>query len=138
MIRFRMFKISVPQFDIYGKDVEPIYNIKTDVEIKNTSDGKAIAVIMTFTFIGKEETAMVLKVMCEFGIHPEDLESLTSDGIITIKKETLDHFLVHTVGTARGILHCKTEGTPFNSVILPPINVSNILQSDLVINLNNQ
>ena len=79
MIRFRMFKISVPQFDIYGKDVEPIYNIKTDVEIKNTSDGKAIAVIMTFTFIGKEETAMVLKVMCEFGIHPEDLESLTSD-----------------------------------------------------------
>jgi hypothetical protein len=38
---------------------------------------------------------------------------------------------MHTVGTIRGILHCKTEGTPFNALILPPINVSEMVTGDL-------
>lgn len=135
MIRFKMLKINVLQFAILGNTCEDSYNVETATEIKNTVDGRAVAIIMTFTFTGKVEKVMVLQVMCEFSIHPDDLPSLTSDGKITIPKGTLEHFLVHTVGTARGILHCKTEGTPFNAVILPPINVTTIIGSDMVIEL---
>lgn len=130
-----MFKISVLQFAILGKTCEDSYNVETLTEFKNTIDGSAIAATMFFSFVGKSEKAIILQVMCEFSIHPDDLKSLTADGKITIPKSTLEHFLVHTVGTARGILHCKTEGTVFNSIILPPINVTNIVNSDIIIEL---
>jgi hypothetical protein len=39
------------------------------------------------------------------------------------------------VGTSRGILHGRTEGTDINHVILPLINVEKILSEDVIINL---
>lgn len=139
MVRFKMFKISVPQFAILSENCENTYNIETTTELKNAIDGSAVAVTMNFSFIGKSgEKAMLLQVTCEFGIHPDDLKSIISDNKVIIPKAVLEHFLVHTVGTARGILHCKTEGTPFNSIILPPMNVTNIIKSDMIINLNDQ
>lgn len=130
-----MFKISVPQFAILTKKCADNYDIKTDTELKNTIDGSAVAVLMTFSFFEEEKLAIILQVMCEFRIHPDDLKEMESGGRIVIKKKLLEHFLVHTVGTARGILHCKTEGTSFNNVILPPMDVTQIIKSDMIINL---
>lgn len=135
MARFKMFKISVPQFAILTKKCADNYEIKTDTELKNTIDGSAVAVLMTFSFFEEEKLAIILQVMCEFHIHPDDLKEMESEGRIVIKKKLLEHFLVHTVGTARGILHCKTEGTSFNNVILPPMDVTQIIKSDMIINL---
>lgn len=130
-----MFRISVPQFAILTKKCADNYEIKTDTELKNTIDGSAVAVLMTFSFFEEEKLAIILQVMCEFQIHPDDLKEMESEGRIVIKKKLLEHFLVHTVGTARGILHCKTEGTSFNNVILPPMDVTQIIKSDMIINL---
>lgn len=135
MTRFKMFKISVPQFAILAENCLVNYNIKTETQLKNTKDGSAIAVLMTFSFLQNDVKAMVLQVMCEFGIHPDDLSGMTSNGKITIPQSLLEHFLVHTVGTARGILHCKTEGTSFNAIILPPMDVTHIIEKDMVIEL---
>ena len=33
-----------------------------------------------------------------------------------------------TIGTTRGILHAKTEGTCFNKYVLPTINVTEIIK----------
>ena len=135
MTRFKMFKISVPQFAILASKSEESYDIRTDTQLRNTKDGSAIAVLMTFSFIRDKEKAMVLQVMCEFSIHPDDLKGMTSDGKITIPQSLLEHFLVHTVGTARGILHCKTESTSFNAIVLPPMDVTHIIEKDMVIEL---
>ena len=60
---------------------------------------------------------------------------IKQDNKIIIPKELLAHFGVHTIGTARGILHCKTEGTQFNTFILPPINVSERITEDIIIKI---
>ena len=138
MTRFKMFRISTQQFAILKDECKREYSIRTDTEIKHSNDGSAIAILMAFSFVESGTLAMILKVMCEFSIHPDDLKEMTSDGKITIPKSLLEHFLVHTVGTARGILHCKTEGTPFNAIILPPIDVTTIIKTDLVIPLQNK
>lgn len=130
-----MFKISVVQFAILSREVAEGYNVGTSAVIKHTVDGGSVAVDMTFSFENGKEKAMVLEVLCEFGIHPEDLQTMTSDNKVVIPKSALDLFLAQTVGTARGILHCKTEGTPFNGIIIPPMNVTNLFSSDLIINL---
>lgn len=135
MVRFRMIKINTVQFAILSKEVADSYVIETSANIKHTVDGSSIAVDMTFSFENNKEKGMILQVLCEFGIHPEDLQTMTSGNKVTIPKGTLDYFVAQTVGTARGILHCKTEGTPFNGVIIPPMNVTTMLDSDMIIEL---
>ena len=136
MIRFRMLKITTEQFAILA-DQAPKggFTINSELRLKNTIDGSAVAVDMTFNFIKDEVKFMILKVLCEFGIHPEDLAKQTQEDKVTIPKDTIDFFIAQTVGTARGILHCKTEGTPFNGIVMPPINVTGMIDSDLVISL---
>ena len=115
MVRFRMLRISTTQFAILAKEAVEQYRIQTNVELK-----------------------MVLQVLCEFGIHPDDVQTLTLDGKVTIPKNIVDYFIAQTVGTARGILHCKTEGTSFNGIIIPPMDVTNIVESDMVIELDKE
>ena len=38
-----------------------------------------------------------------------------------------------TIGTARGVLHSKTENTPYNKYLLPTLNVSDLVNNDLIL-----
>ena len=136
MIRFKMFRISTGQFAILSTEAPPgDVEISTSMELRHANDGSAVMVHATFTFSEKEKQVMILGTTCEFSIHPEDLQTLTKDGKVVIPKGTIDYFIAQTVGTARGILHCKTEGTPFNGIIIPPMNVTNMFKDDMVINI---
>lgn len=42
-----------------------------------------------------------------------------------------------TIGTARGVLHSKTESTPFNSFLLPTLNVNELVKKDVVFKIEN-
>lgn len=136
MIRFRMFKISVGQFAILSQDApQGDINMSAKMDLKHAADGGAIQVCASFVFEHGEEKIMLLEVACEFVIHKDDLQKLTKDGKVTIPKDTIDYFIAQTVGASRGILHCKTEGTPFNGIVLPPMNVTGFFKDDMVINL---
>ena len=139
MVRFRMFRISTGQFAILSTDApQGDVDINTNMELKHTNDGSAIQVHATFSFNEKEKQVMVLDTTCEFAIHPDDLRSITKERQVVIPKELIDYFIAQTVGTARGILHCKTEGTPFNGIIIPPMNVTVMFKDDMVIDLPKQ
>jgi len=43
----------------------------------------------------------------------------------------MTHLSVMTVGTARVVLHTKTEGTFFNRFLLPTINVPELVTDDI-------
>ena len=47
----------------------------------------------------------------------------------------MKHLSVITVGTARGVLHAKTENTPFNKFVLPTINVTELVKEDVSFDL---
>ena len=51
-------------------------------------------------------------------------------GKIIVPEMFLEHIAAVTTGTSRGILFAKTEKTPFNNFILPPLNVKELVQSD--------
>ena len=51
---------------------------------------------------------------------------------LTVQKGFLQHMAVLTVGTTRGILHAKTENTPFNRYHLPTINLKDMINQDSV------
>lgn len=136
MMRFRMFRINVEQFAILVENfpLEKL-NIATGLEVKYSLEGKSLAIVMTFNFISEEEKVMLLKLNCEFQIQEDDWNGQINDSRIIIPKSFIEYIVVQTVGTARGILHCKTEGTAFNHIILPPMNVSDMINGDMIINL---
>lgn len=132
-----MFKISIGQFAILSQEApNGDTNITTNFELKHTPKGEAIQVCVSFSFGDDSNKFMLLNVACDFMIHPDDLQAQTKDSKVIIPKDTIDYLLAQTVGVARGILHCKTEGTPFNGIILPPMNVTGFFKDDMVIALD--
>ena len=131
-----MFRINIEQFAILAENVQlEKLNIATELEIKYSLEGKSLAIVMTFNFISEEEKVMLLKLNCEFQIQEDDWNSQINDAKIIFPKNFIEYLVVQTVGTARGVLHCKTEGTAFNHIILPPMNVSDMINGDMIVNL---
>ena len=55
---------------------------------------------------------------------------------LTVPKKLLQPITMLTVGTSRGILHAKTENTPFNQFHIPLINIEELIKEDKVLELN--
>ena len=59
------------------------------------------------------------------------IEMQNSNNKLVLAKEFASHLVMLTIGTLRGTLHCKTENTEFNKFILPTINVTELIKSDV-------
>lgn len=134
MIQFMMNHITVDQFAILADEgVSSMDKIRLSSRIgfKMDFDNRLIATTMCFRFEDEDKLFMILEVTCHFAIEPNDWEGMIDKDSIVFPKDFLAHLGMHTIGTARGILYCKTEGTPFNMCILPPVNVAHMIPEDL-------
>ena len=135
MIKFRMFGIHIDQFAILSKSA-PLEDLGLGVNInyKYANKGRIISCSTEFNFLNSaQEKIMILAITCEFEIEENDYKNIHKNEKTIIPKELLEYFAVHTIGTARGILFCKTESTPYNNIIIPPLNVSEMIKDDMVI-----
>lgn len=135
MTRFKMSRITVYQFAILADSLPEHVSMNMSYRFKYAENGRKVAVEVIFTFLNESVKLMTLQLTCEYEIQEEDYKAFIADKVVTIPKDLLEYFVVHTIGTARGVMHCKTEGTPFNGIIIPPISVSGSIKSDLVIQL---
>lgn len=131
MLRFKMSRITVEQFAILGDDPKQIESFSIEIGFKYSEESRHIATVFDFSYDTESEKAVVLKICCEFLIHKEDWESAYADGKYTIPASTLQYLASQTIGTARGVLHCKTADSPFSRLILPPINITEMVKDDL-------
>lgn len=133
MTKFRMYGIHLNQFAILDKDNTEGIGMTVGLNFKYADNGKKIACATTFNFLSEERKVMILELTCDFEIQTSDWEAFKHEEKIVIPKELLEFFTVHTIGTARGVLFCKTENTQFNHIVIPPINVSEMELKDLII-----
>jgi hypothetical protein len=82
----------------------------------------------------KNQPFLILEVQGLFEIEKNDFKTKVQkeDGSYLISKGLATHFAVLTIGAARGVLHCKTEGTPYNQYLLPTIDVKQMVSDDLI------
>ncbi len=141
MIEFRMSGITVEQFAIL-KDNPPQnpdnVRIGSEIGFEGSVERAIIGCKFHMAFEENDEKFMILKIMCSFEINNNSWDKMIQNNILTLPKDFLQHIAVHTIGTARGILFCKTESTPFNMYILPPINVERIVNEDLHVKMESQ
>lgn len=133
-----MFGIHLDQFAILCEDRKDEVGMNVSLNFKYGDEGKKVACVVAFDFTSESEKVMVLKMTCEFEIQEDDWKTLHNDKEVVIPKDLLGFFAVHTIGTARGVLFCKTENTQFNYIVIPPINVSEMGISDLIVKLEHK
>lgn len=133
-IGFALTSIKTEQFAIF----EDQFSLKKGVELstnfnfKLNDDEKRIGVYATFQFEQGKKAFIKLMISCHFDIREDNLEEFMKDDQISVPLGFMRHLCVITIGTARGVLHSKTEGTVFNSFLLPTIDVTQILKEDVV------
>ena len=136
MISFRMIKINVSQFAILA-DAAPEDNLTYTVGLRflGASEAKRVACEFTVEFAHLDKPIVKLAMLCEFDILPTDWDERIKDNAITLTKDELGFFANQTVGVARGVMFCKTEGTPFSHFIVPPVNLVSLITEDFTIKI---
>ncbi|MBC7000701.1 hypothetical protein [Cytophaga sp. FL35] len=84
----------------------------------------------------KNQPFLIIELQGFFEIKKDDFNKKVKqpDGSYLISQSLATHFAVLMFGSARGVLHAKTEGTIFNQYLLPTMDVKNMIQEDLILN----
>lgn len=111
--------------------------IATGFDLGLSNDDHALKVQFNLSFICEDRPFIILKVACDFAIEPKDFDKFKDKQgkKVTIPKGFLTHLAVLTVGTARGVLHAKLDNTDFDQFLLPSLNISQMIESDVVFDL---
>ena len=130
-----MVKIETKQFALFEERFVKEANLEMSVDLSFSVDidNLIIGVSSKVIFSTSEKMIVLLEVLCYFKIREEDWNSFMQDSNIKFPVDFLRHLSMHTIGTARGILHSKTENTSANCIILPPINVAQIVTEGLAV-----
>ena len=140
-IEFALRGIQTVEFaimkELYSDDKEDI-EIGMNAEFAiNSGNEHEIACMPEVIFLQEKTPFLKLKIACLFAVKPETWDSYLQkdkDSIVFPKGFT-DHLLMLSVGTLRGTLHGKTEGTIFNKFFLPTVNVTTFYNDDMEIKL---
>jgi hypothetical protein len=134
-IGFQLLAIRTEQFAIVEKDFDtntPL-EITVNFEIGKDDTQKILSVLLLSKFSYQDRAIIILDCSCHFKILDDSWDSFKEPetNALIMPKGFLTHLAVIAVGTARGILHSKTEGTRFNGYFLPTINISHVFASDV-------
>lgn len=138
-VGFQMSGIQTTQFATVEsalKDGDKV-NLKTNIRFGANAGNKSVSVLAKFEFVQRNKPILIIEVACSFAIEPEAWTKMCSeDGTAcTLPRSIAMHLAVLTVGTARGVLHAKTENTPFNRFMLPTINLTKLIEGDAELKL---
>lgn len=132
MIQFMMVRIQVRQFAVLAEEIyRGDIGLTTEISYSYSEDAHMIACLAAFRFMGGDAPLIVFDLQCEFKISDDDWARMTTPEGLAIPADLREVLAVNTIGTARGVLYCKTEGTPFNNLIIPPIDVMEMMKEDL-------
>lgn len=136
-IKFGLRKITTLQFATFDSAAvqDDSINLNFTVSFVVVEEQNVVGCNTKFEFLSKNIPFIALNVQCDFAIAPASWDSFLNkeQKKISIPAAFATHLAFLTVGTARGILHSKTENTPFNKYFLPTLNVSEIIKGDVMI-----
>ena len=139
-LSFRLVDIKTDEFAIIEDSFEEGGNVRlgTFFDFGVDKEKHILGTNVKFQFEQDEKPFMIISVTCGFEMEEEAWESLINKdkNKLKIPEGFASHMAVLTVGTARGVLHEKTTETGFNDFIIPPINLTEIINEDIEVDLN--
>ncbi len=134
IVQFSIVRVTTEQFAVIEETYQegvPI-NLNTNIRFAIDRSNRIVAVFCQFKYEQNGIPFIKVEVSNHFLIMPDSWKHMLRDEVTTvIPKGFMTHLAMITVGTARGVLHTKTEGTRFNEFILPTINVMDMINTDI-------
>lgn len=133
-IKFNLIKVTTEQFavlELPSDDKKIIFN--SSFKFGLSFADKRIGVFTNFSYMAENIPFLLLESGCHFIIEDDYWEKISNNETksVILPKGFVSHLLMLSVGTARGILHAKTENTPYNEFIIPLINVTDAVKADI-------
>jgi hypothetical protein len=138
-IEFLILGLKTEQFAIFeeGFSEKKKSEFITNIDFKANQKANQIGVFATFTFEQAKKPVIKLEISCHFGIESNSWDNCKLDNKIIFPKDFMIHLAMITIGSARGVLHAKTEGTNLNKIVLPTIDIRKLVQKDIEFNFTN-
>ena len=132
-IPYRIERIETRQFALFPDKLNPAetVEVQSSYEFAVSDQVNAIRCRSLFHYVQTDQLLLVLEMISYFSIAPEGIAAIKKNGFVPV--DFLRYMGTIAVGTARGIIHAKTEGTTLNAIVLPPINLVDIIKDDLVV-----
>lgn len=136
-LSFKLVDISTNEFAILENSYTEDENVQmgTFVSFGHDREHRILGATLKFQFEQSENPFLVIAASCSFQLAEDAWNSLQDkeEKKIVIPEGFASHMAVITVGTIRGILYEKTKDTPFKDYIIPPINLTELIEGDLEI-----
>lgn len=132
-IPYRISHIETMQFALFpdnfdnGKEVM----VNTNCGFSVRQDLNQVKNIIGVNYIQNDKLLLVIQLACYYDIAEEGFNEIKKEGRIPV--DFLRYMGTISVGITRGAIHAKTEGTVLNPVVMPPINLEEMLKNDLLI-----
>lgn len=136
ILHFRIAGIKTQQFAIFpdkfvtGKEVR----VESEFEFGLNDDYSRIRCLSRFSYLQNDALLLTCEIHNVFDIREDGVALLKEQ--LRIPADTLRYLATIATGTARGIIHTKTEGTVLNPIVLPPINLVEVINKDFVVKGN--
>ena len=139
---FTLNGIETKEFAIVSEEFKKgvQLGLNTDINFGHNIERRQIGVIAKFKFFQEDTLLVVISVICSFQLTEDTWEELLDEEQqkLILPKGFASHLGIITIGTIRGILHEKTRKTAYEDLILPPINLTKIIEDDVEIDLNEE
>lgn len=132
-VGFKLLNVSTEQFALIENCFQKDAGINLDISLRFAANDeeRKVGVFVLVKFNCANKPFIIIEAGCHFEIQPASWNEMLSNNVLLVPKNFMQHLAVITIGTARGILHAKTENTPFNQYVLPTINVSEMIKDDV-------
>lgn len=138
-IGFIIHKIETKQFAILSEELdESELTITSGVAFGIDEDNRIIRAMFKYEFISKDKVILILEVYVDFQIEEKCFgKQIKIKDSLVIPKDFAAHLAMIAVGTARGVLHEKTNGTKLNEFLMPPIDLTASIDEDIAFKFEN-
>ena len=134
-IRFNLSKIQTDEFALLAESYESNMPVTVNIGFgfNFAKENNTIGALVKCTFLQHDKVLLVVAASCWFRIDAEDFKTIYDpvERQFTLLLPHAIHFGGFTVGTVRGVLHAKTEKHALNGVVLPPVNVNEIIKAEI-------
>ncbi len=133
LVNFSFHKIVTEQFAIIEESYDSKKKVELTIDTRFTvaPPDRMVGTHVLFKFNHEKKPFMIVEVACFFTVDQDSWKKWFSKNTIIVPAFFVTHMVAATVGTLRGVLHSKTEGTIFNKYIIPPVDVTKLIKNDI-------
>ena len=135
-IKYSLIDIDDNQFAVFpdnyvkGKELE----VGAMINVATSKDGTDLNCESRIELKQDDKLILVTEIVCKYKITKESWEDVDE-----VKKKLPSGFICHiaslAIGTQRGIVIAQTKNTPIHKIILPPVNLADIIKKDYIIDI---